>query len=86
MLRYAAVADPIEIVPRGGIMESSRKLTVTTKIGQLVGLMAGAYGLGLYTPIIIAGRWDGGNLAGLVGMSVLVIVNLSLLIYDFAKA
>jgi hypothetical protein len=59
--------------------------TAWLKTSQLIVVVSSAFSLGLYLLRFMSGRWDGGDLAALIGFSTSLVVFSALLLAGFWK-
>jgi hypothetical protein len=59
--------------------------TAWLKTSQLIAVVSSSFGFGMYLPKFMNGRWDGGDLAALVGFSTSLVVFSALLLAGFWK-
>ena len=59
--------------------------TAWLKTSQLIGVVSSSLGFGVNLPKFMNGRWDGGDLAALIGFSAAFVVFSALLLAGFWK-
>jgi len=57
--------------------------TAWLKTSQLIAVVSSSFGFGMHLPKFIYGRWDGGDLAALIGSSTCFVVFSTLLLVGF---
>ena len=59
--------------------------TAWLKTSQLIAIVSSSFGIGMYLPRFMNGRWDSADLAALIGFSVAFVVFSVLLLAGFWK-